>query len=96
MGMVNDETSRILAERSPEKWLEYVLMEAKREYRDARAVALSRYALSGGDVAALKSGKDQRGEPLYDALVSAIQDAAAEYDRTDTEARRVYGAEVTA
>jgi hypothetical protein len=76
--LAGDETAQILAERSPDKWRDYALMEAERLYRVAKEAAAEAYRQAGGNSVALASPQDQRGEPLYDALVSAIQDAAAE------------------
>jgi hypothetical protein len=95
MSMVDDETSRILAEHSPEKWRQYALQEAQGDYRRAQKAARAAYVAAGGSEEALASCTDQRGEPLYDALVSAVQVAAAEYSRTCGEIRAEF-ARVTA
>ena len=94
MPMVNDETSRILAERSPEKLLDYALMEAKRECREAREAAKTAFRLAVPEAAGhdLVTTFAVPGTPAYDALVSAIQDAKEEYDRTCGEIRAEFAA----
>ena len=49
---VADETARILAERSPEKWLQYTLWEARRYRRDANETAGNQLAADGNTAAA--------------------------------------------
>jgi hypothetical protein len=84
MAIVNDETSRILAEHSPEKWREYALMEAKRVFREAREAAKAAFRLAVPEAAGhdLVTTFAIPGTAAHDALVAAIQDAKAEYDQT--------------
>lgn len=78
MAIVNDETSRILAEWSPVKWRQYALQEAKREWRGAQDAAYATYQRAGGDLGALRRALGQHGDSVYAALVAA----KLEYDQT--------------
>jgi hypothetical protein len=90
--MQANETARVLAEfGSPDQRLDYAVMCARHDWERARQAARAAYMAAGGG--GLDQARDQRGEPLYDALVSAIQDAAAEYRRAFDEATAAYRAE---
>ena len=82
MPIVNDETSRILAERSPERWRDYALMEARRVRCETIAAAYNAYTDAGGDLAAIVHSLRPRSEPAYNALATAIEAATLEYDQT--------------
>jgi hypothetical protein len=89
-----DQTALILARYgTPAKRRDYALMNAKSAYELARQAAIGAYEAAGGNMDALRSPKDQRGERLYDALVSAIQDAAADYQERRGEIMADYQAE---
>jgi hypothetical protein len=94
MAIVNDETSRILAEHgTPERWRAYVLMEAERMRREAIEAAYAAYVAAGGDLAAITRAQ-QAGQPAYGALRSAIQDAVTEYDQTCGQIRAEFSTQV--
>ena len=80
--IVDDETARILAERSPAKWREYALMEAERVRRETITSAYATYEAAGGHLEPLRRALGRRGEPAYDALTAALEAATLDYDQT--------------
>ena len=90
-----DQTAEILAMYgTPEQRRDYALMDANRIYREARIAAHDAYLAAGGSADDLASPKDQTGEPLYEALKSAIQDAAEAYSRRRAEALETFRTEM--
>lgn len=90
MPIVDDETSRILGERSLDKWRQYALWEAKRVRCETIAAAYNAYTDAGGDLAATVHNLRPRSDPAYDALVTAIEAATLEYDQTCGEIQGEY------
>ena len=102
MPMVNDETSRILAERgTPEACFGYAMLEARRVFTETREAAKAAFRLAVPEAAGhdLVSAFVVPGTAASDALIAAVRDAAEEYNRTLDEVKAAYPlafAEVTA
>lgn len=83
MAIINDETSRILAEYgTPEKWRQYALWEAERERREAIAAAEATFVPAGGNLGMVRRARGKPSDPAYNTFRGALEAAVLEYDQT--------------